>query len=380
MNLSERIIYTYFSNPSQDEVIGKVVYLPDSETPEYFPHKMDSYSFYRLQDLKIHNNRPVIIFQNEQSADLGLIEFESIISLSTEGGPLGLGDKDSRFFLAPESVRILKELRIYIFPEFNRSSFRWANQLSHLLLTRYQIYSEIFSSSIVYQFEHSAQTIGLESLLKLGLNEEMIRGCIKDSFNQKQKNQVILNDVPKELPVVSFLKDYDKGSEIESMVAIKGLIESLCKEAKIESTFEDSQIQSFKDILFDKDRFLINQMINEILLMDDLLKTKTLQKLSVDPVFFERCYIKYYKKISERTNTVNYIKDSKHKCPNHEENILWYSSLSEDEKKNIIDKAVNIHFTYLEMLNFQKLNFLENNFTQSNMFELLMQLIGRSPW
>lgn len=64
--------------------------------------------------------------------------------------------------------------------------------------------------------------------------------------------------------------------------------------------------------------------------------------------------------------------------PSNEENITWYSSLSQEEKENFFKLALTKNECFGNMVNFNGLSFLGQDFMNSTWFKMMMSLIGRA--
>ena len=64
--------------------------------------------------------------------------------------------------------------------------------------------------------------------------------------------------------------------------------------------------------------------------------------------------------------------------PSHEENVVWYKKLSDDEKRKCLKKALFKHYIFANHLEIQNISVLNKGFTNHNLFKMLMRIIGRA--
>jgi hypothetical protein len=65
--------------------------------------------------------------------------------------------------------------------------------------------------------------------------------------------------------------------------------------------------------------------------------------------------------------------------PSHEENVIWYKSLSDKEKMEQYHKAIYKQDTFSLHLEIKKISYLDNDFHESTFFKYMMSLLGRFP-
>jgi hypothetical protein len=64
--------------------------------------------------------------------------------------------------------------------------------------------------------------------------------------------------------------------------------------------------------------------------------------------------------------------------PSHEENVVWYKKLSDDEKSKCLENALFKHYIFANHLEIQNTSVLNKGFTNHNLFKMLMKIIGRA--
>lgn len=92
--------------------------------------------------------------------------------------------------------------------------------------------------------------------------------------------------------------------------------------------------------------------------------------------FLNKAITKNWKQTYKQQININ--QQSSINYPSHDENVIWFTHLSDEDKLKHLQIALNKYTIFKEHLRYQKISVLDTDFVSHNLFLVLMGLIGRA--